>query len=47
MTITADSKRQKDLDRYAADSKICQMPAQMIISTKTFNHHRWKKQDIP
>jgi hypothetical protein len=29
------------------NAKRLQMPAQIAIPSKTFNHHRWRKQDIP
>ena len=40
-----DYKRRKDMNRYVVVSKRSQMPAQTTIPNKTFNHHRWKKQD--
>jgi hypothetical protein len=38
-----DSKSQKILDRYP---KRPQMLAQATIPSKTFNHQRWRNQDI-
>ena len=32
-------------ERCAVHSKKPQIPAQICISSKTFNHHRWRKQD--
>uniref|UniRef100_A0A8C6G9P9 Succinyl-CoA:glutarate-CoA transferase n=1 Tax=Mus spicilegus TaxID=10103 RepID=A0A8C6G9P9_MUSSI len=42
-----DSKSQKILDRYHTDPKRPQMLAQATIPSKTFNHQRWRNQDIP
>jgi hypothetical protein len=44
--LNSDYERQKSLVRGPADSKRTQMPAQAAIPSKTFNQHRWRKQNI-
>ena len=45
--LTRDYEIQKILGRYHTDPKRTQMPVQTTIPSKTLNHHRQRKQDIP
>jgi hypothetical protein len=45
LILNRDSKSKKGLGRYLADSHIPQMSAQTTITSKTFDHHKWRKQD--
>jgi hypothetical protein len=52
MRITPNSstetlKARRAWEKCLKMSKRSKIPAQTSIPSKTFNHHRWKKQDIP
>ena len=44
--FSMETESQKVLDRCSKDNKKPQMPAQTTITTKVFNHHTQRKEDI-